>query len=928
MGKLVNIRSSAEFRPPRPAQAGKPAAVDLLATEAAIKRLRHLEEWLEVERIRQAPNRYQMALDADFYDGLQWSEEDAAVLQERGQAPLVYNWIQPSVKWVTGTEKRTRIDFKVFPRSDDDRNESENKTKLMKYLSDVNKSHFARSRAFEDAVKVGMGWLECGIRSDPTKELIYDRYESWRNMLYDSFSVDRDLGDARYVIRQKWVDLDIAELIAPHKKEALRASSVYNDLGDFEENDEWYLGQILTSKDRQIAQSIGRHTFIDSTSVLFNRRARVKLYEMWYRMPEKLTFLVGGPQHGSIFDPNDDYHAWIVQREAASTIERVAMRMRCALFIKGTFLQDVVSPYRHNDFPFTPIWGNRRDRDGLPYGMPRLQRDPQEDFNKRMSKALHALSTRRVFMDKGAMDDIEEVREEAARPDSVFAVKPGLRFELDTDSQVAKDHMAYAEVDARMIQNTGGVTDELMGRKTNAVSGVAIEARQDQGSTVTTDYFDNLRYSVQTHGQKLLSLAEQYMTMTKKIRVIGERRGYDFLTINEPGTDQSGNPALLNDITKTQADFIVSAQDFRESMRQASFEVLMDLAGKLGAVDPMITLKLLDDILEYADLPGAEAIIQTIREITGKQPRDKQLSPQEEAQVEEQKARDAAKAKLADHLALKQAALAVQEQAANVQKLQAEAMKIGAEANVAGLGADLKVKYEEQVAKLREGTATLVDQMREQVLQLKQQASDRSAEIDRKYSTEILRAREDRASKLEIAELEQQAENARHAAEQETLRQTKAIEAQTQDGINAVQQQFADLERLVKDAQQAADEAAKRADQAEDAAEQAMKRADEAAKEADARVKEVEKASRESEKAMRDERKAERDEDKAEKSEKEDKAPQPIVIAMPSDDGLVKETQLDIETDDTGRITGVKATTTKKRKGAGDKAKPAPKKEK
>jgi hypothetical protein len=65
----------------------------------------------------------------------------------------------------------------------------------MKYVQDVNKSQFARSRAFSDAVKVGVGWLEAGLRRDPTKFLIYDRYESWRNMLWDSYSVDMDLGD-------------------------------------------------------------------------------------------------------------------------------------------------------------------------------------------------------------------------------------------------------------------------------------------------------------------------------------------------------------------------------------------------------------------------------------------------------------------------------------------------------------------------------------------------------------------------------------------------------------------------------------------------------------------------------------------------------------------------------------------------------------
>jgi hypothetical protein len=137
------------------------------------------------------------------------------------------------------------------------------------------------------------------------------------------------------------------------------------------------------------------------------------------------------------------------------------------VFVDGHLLQDQPSPYKHNDFPFTPIWGNRRGRDNAPYGVIRVIRDPQEDFNKRMSKALYALSTRRVVMEEGAVDDIEELREEVARPDSIIVLKKGYkeRIEIHTDTEVAEEHLQYAEIDARMIQDLSGVTDELSARR-------------------------------------------------------------------------------------------------------------------------------------------------------------------------------------------------------------------------------------------------------------------------------------------------------------------------------------------------------------------------------------------------------------------------------------------------------------------------------
>src|SRR5574340_685446 len=181
-----------------------------------------LISWFEQEAERQSTNRYQMAIDEDFYDSLQWTEEEAQVLMDRGQAPLVFNQIKPTIDWLIGTEKRTRYDFKVLPREEDDVDAAEAKTKLLKYQNDINKAEFSRSRAFADAVKAGMGILEAGVRQDPTEEPVYDRYENWRNCLHDSNSYDTDGSDMRYFFRWKYIDLDIAEAMFPDRKHTLR----------------------------------------------------------------------------------------------------------------------------------------------------------------------------------------------------------------------------------------------------------------------------------------------------------------------------------------------------------------------------------------------------------------------------------------------------------------------------------------------------------------------------------------------------------------------------------------------------------------------------------------------------------------------------------------------------------------------------------
>ena len=60
------------------------------------------------ELARQEENRRDQAIDEDYFDNIQWTEEEVAALKDRGQAPIVYNVVAQSVNWITGSEKRSR----------------------------------------------------------------------------------------------------------------------------------------------------------------------------------------------------------------------------------------------------------------------------------------------------------------------------------------------------------------------------------------------------------------------------------------------------------------------------------------------------------------------------------------------------------------------------------------------------------------------------------------------------------------------------------------------------------------------------------------------------------------------------------------------------------------------------------------------------
>jgi hypothetical protein len=564
---------------------------------------RLLDIW-QREVDRQADNRRSMAIDEDFYDNIQWTEIEEQVLRDRGQVPLVFNVVATTLDWVIGSEKRARTDFKVLPRRKEDGEPARRKSELMKYLSDVNRTGFEVSRAFEDAAKVGLGWMEDGWQGDDEGEPIYARYENWRNMIYDSSATQLDLEDGRYIGRSKWVDLDVACAMFP-KRKALLSRSV-DDANSYHSLDTYgdeVMDQIEIENEGQ-----GESGQV-SSHITGYQRQRTRIIELWFKLPVQMERMRGGMFQGEVYDPYSPGHLDQVERGEAEVIKKPAMRMYVALFTTNGMLWLSQSPYRHNRFPFTPVWNKRRGRDGLPYGIIRNIRDIQIDINKRASKALHILSTNKVIMDDDAVDDIDKFIEEVSRPDAVIVKKKGSELKIDADRDLSQYHLEMMSRNIQMVQQVGGVTDENLGRSTNAVSGVAITARQEQGALATAHLFDNLRLAQQVRGEKQLSLMEQFMGEKKQFRITNQRGSAEYPTIND------GMPE--NDIVRSKADYVISEEDWRASVRQAQVAELLDLLGKLAGVAPQVVMVSLDLIVESMDIPSRDELVKRIRQVTG-----------------------------------------------------------------------------------------------------------------------------------------------------------------------------------------------------------------------------------------------------------------------------------------------------------------------
>jgi hypothetical protein len=591
--------------------------------------------WRRQARVAQSDNRMEMAIDEDFYDGIQLEPEDLHILNDRNQPPMVFNVIKNTINWMLGTERTSRIDSRVLPRKKSGSESAKTKTKLMKYTSDASRGEYEKSQAFESSIKAGVGWLENGVRGNDD-EPIFIRQERWRNVWYDHLGLSLDGSDWRFQIREKWVDLDIAIGMFPEREDRLKVvaegvNSLYPYLPD---------DSVITD----VASEFDLESDLDA---LFGgqydgARERLKLIEMWYRVPDNVKILKMqdedtpyGSLHGAIFRPTLADHQYLVRGGYFSLTDARILTVRQAIWAGGTYLQDDLTPYNHNRFPLTPMFCYRRQRDNMPYGVIRDLRDPQSDLNKRRSRALVLLTSNRVIAEEGAVNDKKEAFEEVNRPDGWVEIKAGKmdKFKIQEEQALANSHVEMARDDERFIESISGVTPENKGTLKRDLSGKAIQNIQEQGHTTSAVPFDNYYLALQLEGETRLSLIEQFYDEEKEYRITGNENKDDFIKINEKKDGK-----ILNNITESKADFIISKQSFKDSIRQSMLASFMEIITNFSKAMPNVALALLDLAFELMDeLSVKDEVVARIRKINGQQAPEDEMTPEEKQAAQKQK---------------------------------------------------------------------------------------------------------------------------------------------------------------------------------------------------------------------------------------------------------------------------------------------------
>lgn len=613
--------------------------------------LRDLEIFLE--DVRYQPNwRLHAEREADYYDGNQMEADVLAEMEERGMAPLITNLIRPTIDVVLGMEAKTRQDWKVIPDKDGDKETEEVAVALNVKLHEaerISRADRANSDAYAEQIKVGLSWVEVGRESDPFKARYRVKKVHRREIWWDWRSVEPDLADARYLFRRKWYDKDQLVAMFPKQMELIRHAA-----GGWPSFEPSRVTETGLYRDWEIE----RDSSIEDLEWRDAERERLALYEVWYRVWIRGPVLRLPTGRVTEYDPKDQRHVQAVGLGMIEPEIAVFNKMRLSWWIGPHRVHDMATPYKHNGFPYIPFFGYREDRTGVPYGLIRSMKSPQDEVNARRQKMMWLLSAKRVITDDDAVSGKrhDDVREEIARPDAYIILNENRKnispdaFRVESDFELSRQQFMVMEESKQSIQDTGGVYQSMLGSSGRTkggqasvgrgMSGVAIDQLIEQGTTTLAEINDNYNFAKRMVGDQLLGLVKEDLENKQEtVHVKSPQGKKKQIELNKPGQDMLGNQIRTNDVIRTMTQVALEDVPSTPTYRRQQLAQLTEMTKGLA---PELQTAIMDMIIEATDLTQRHEIAARIRKITGQDVSLDDLDEDERAKViEEQRKKQA-----------------------------------------------------------------------------------------------------------------------------------------------------------------------------------------------------------------------------------------------------------------------------------------------
>lgn len=397
--------------------------------------------------------------------GQQWTDEELAILAERKQPPTVENRIRKQRKTFMGLYYKLRLRAVFLGRNlDMDEDTANAFNDLNLYWAQRNDYYTQEARAVRDHWIGGLGWMEEGVKTAyDGRPNLFGKWEDPFCMWRDPYGMERDLSDWRYVMRSKWVDLDVATALYPDKAQQLRfqvGQDAHDDQGLLSIHDpDWQWQKEWNWFDRA--------------------RDRLRLVEIWYRRKalHPVAFQPDGTRLVLDFGPEKEMRK-LAKSAGLTAVTQPVDEVWVGIFTGNLEVHHDRSPYEHGDLPFTCYL-----YDLLPNGqavgwVTKDIMSLQEAHNKRHSKALHLLSTNRAIYTETAIADDRQLAQQMADPEGHIKLEAGRAvqdvFQIVSNTELGQSQLALYQHVRASFDDAGGVSEVQQGTAPG-------EVRSDRG---------------------------------------------------------------------------------------------------------------------------------------------------------------------------------------------------------------------------------------------------------------------------------------------------------------------------------------------------------------------------------------------------------------------------------------------------------------
>jgi hypothetical protein len=603
-------------------------------------------------------SRLESERDIKYENHHQWSDADREILESRGQAPVVINRIKVKVNLLTGIQTKSRTAPRALPRTPQHTDGADAVTEALRYVTDNTRFKIKSSACFKDQVVPGYGGGIIEIEDHGGEKSVAFNRIPWDRYYYDPHSRELDFSDKKFDGIVIWMDKEDAIEDFPQKKDDI---------------------------DHLISGSPegGDETFDDKPILWYDRkRKRIRVCQHFWK----------------------EKGVWMM-----------------AFISQDIFLTEPKeSPYK-DEFgkPCNPIEMQTAyiDDDLNRYGEVRSYIWLQDEINHRRSRLLYAGSVSRTMGEDGAVDDVNQMKQELAKANGHVKYNKGFEFQILPNDAISETQLLLYQESKSEIDNLGA--NQALAGRSNARSGRQEQIQQAGGITELATIYDGHKDWENRVYRQMWNRVRQIWTREKWIRVTDDESNLQWVGLNIPVTNgelmmqaaqdpsnpqvaaqaqqmlQSmvGDPRLAeiaevkNNVTELDVDIIITESPDIPTLRQETVEGLLKLAERYGPESVPFSVA-----LELSDLPNKDTVKKMLNPEIPPEVQEQQRAVQElmfNLDVEDKKATIAEKQAKAENLA----------QEAEAQEIENEIVKSGFPNLVADRNADTEKKMIENAQK-------------------------------------------------------------------------------------------------------------------------------------------------------------------------------------------------------------------------------------